>query len=129
MKRIIIILSLAFVVLVTLFDTTASALPPDPTNTCGGNGECSSEAHDVNQRESDLWSAASDKSQASREYQICQSECAGNVLPEPEPSWCQQTYCDIERDAYFQALTAYQDAAANYWSASNALSQCIQSCG
>lgn len=121
-----------FLLTLALAPSPASALPPDPSNTCGGGATggdpCTDKVTTAQQKWDNVYWAGQDKIDAGRELQSCQLECSLNVLPEPEESWCRNTYCDIEIDVYNEAVTALGTALSTWHSATLAVTQCIQNC-
>ena len=93
----------------------ASALPPDPGNTCGGRGSCESEAQELEFWEDSCAEVSFDEQQAHDEYYYCQLT---------------QSNCQLEQNAWLNAMQLVDYVCGETDSALDALTLCInQGCG
>lgn len=100
MSRLLAVVSLSLLTVFVL-TTQASALPPDPTNTCGGSGMCATEAVELEHWQSACSDAVRSAADAADEYELCMDLCtlAGFMWQE-----CYDTSCDVARDEYEFAI-------------------------
>lgn len=103
--------------------TDANALPPDPGNTCGGNGACQSEAFEAQQWQDTCDAALQDSTWAFQDWQLCYNACTGAGM-----GGC-YAECQPEADAYHQASAIADTMCSQAETAQSSLEACIQGCG